>query len=457
MLRFIRIDGQLLFLRMLEKKDLVHLLQGHRVETPQWKSHLGLDGWTETASKHLGIQKELARCLLLYHEEQQRVIEYRHDKDVISAAADINPFLEEGNLSFADILEWRKNFPFLWKVNYMVVRVFKRYFVPANLYQFNKAVVAYDVYHPERMADFARLQMWRQSDEDLKLWKKYGEISGKIRSLYNKNSSILYTAKELDVIHMLDMKYMHSDVSNVYIRDLVRAGIPATKIWHGCSKKEGHKLLQMYSNDRPYNHGNQEAIHDVCRLRYSGMPEAWFQYLNSVLQADWAWNKRRHLERTRVVHGPAGQTATLHYHQLLGEVTDDMLVNGARTSWKRVMARLEVLAQARIQAQLGNNVKLPTLKLPAGSKLVPLDTSHKLRDEGNEMKHCVGGYIHSCLEGKSYIYHYGDPAPNGCTLEVTINIKNRPMLQQTYIYKDKKVDFETRHSIEQEVNNIHYK
>jgi len=125
---------------------------------------------------------------------------------------------------------------------------------------------------------------------------------------------------------------------------------------------------------------------------------------------------------------------------LLREITDDMLDQGEKTAFRKVIARLEEVARNKLEAQLGNNVSLPTLPKPAGfDDVVPLDTSHKLRDEGNVMNHCVGGYINACLSKVSYIYHIGEPAPKGATFEVCLD-NDKYTVMQIYGYDDSPVD-----------------
>jgi hypothetical protein len=147
------------------------------------------------------------------------------------------------------------------------------------------------------------------------------------------------------------------------------------------------------------------------------------RYAGSLAVARWASLHVKELDKIVKVHGPGGVEVDFHNHLLLQHITDDMLVAGAKTSFSRVQDALNEVAKGRLTEQLNSELLLPVL--PGTIALNPSEyginqivTGEELKDEGNTMEHCVAGYVESCKRRISYIFHVGEKAPNGATVEV---------------------------------------
>lgn len=145
--------------------------------------------------------------------------------------------------------------------------------------------------------------------------------------------------------------------------------------------------------------------------------------VQSTLVWAWAVAHPKWVAGVRTVHGPGGVVEQLHNHTLVSRMTDDMLPRGVKTSPRVVEEALEEIARQEMEKLLAENQDLPVLKLtqslPAAVK--QLTTSVELKREGTKMNHCVGGYIGSCLDGVSYIFHVEDGTALGATVEISPN------------------------------------
>lgn len=233
-------------------------------------------------------------------------------------------------------------------------------------------------------------------------------------------------------LNKLNLKYFKPNyINTVTLDELVKGGLKLKELLPELTKKETSRYFEVYKHE-----AFVPRLSDMIKIKYPEIPDHWIQYIKSLKVAAWANKKIKQLSKTRTIYGPGGQQATLHYHMLLSEITDDMLDQGEKTAFRKVMIRLEEVARNKIEAQLGKNIKLPTLPKPAGfDDVIPIDTSHKLRNEGNIMNHCVGGYISACLNKVSYIYHLGESAPKGATFEVCLK-NDKYVVMQIYGYND---------------------
>lgn len=280
--------------------------------------------------------------------------------------------------------------------------------------------------------------------------------------LHNKNYIMCEIAMDGGFWQQLDIDYIEesshvitrdlSDLAdmevgphNPSLQDFIRAGLklhtvlPLTK--KECARfYEEHKDEPMASLiDQP-----KTALFKAILFRYPEMPLAWIQYIDTMLQADWAWAKRKQLDKTRTIQGPGGETVTMHYHRLLANVTDDLLVQGAKTAWRRVSSAIEDIEVEKLRAELGECRPLPLLDHPKFDGITPITNSVELMDEGETMHHCVASYLNSCLMGKSYIYHVGPAAPDGTTIEIIFDDKDKPRIAQIYGYDNKRPSKELR-------------
>jgi len=133
--------------------------------------------------------------------------------------------------------------------------------------------------------------------------------------------------------------------------------------------------------------------------------------VRSALVARWLLDVHRRggwgaLTRTRVAHGPAGQTLEYTFVDRIDEIQDTDLARGHRTS---VTAAFESAAQRAGEswAEQARRDHRVLASVPRGWRLYPcmraLVTPAQLEREGREMGHCVGGYAYAVEQGQSII------------------------------------------------------
>lgn len=419
---------------------------------PGYISWNGFNGWVKTIREHFDISEPKAKMALMLNQNPFDWVLEIEDEVLEKVISRLHPFEYRPR---ADIIE------FITKLinKYQHLRVSRNFGTLARLLKFN-------LYAPKRKVNLAVkiIEIGVDIDDSVIhnfniFWdrltfnelitllvcgyltpktievfnwcrKLHKTLRGTILHLYGLNT---ITRKHLN---KLNLKYFNPpDIYSVTLEELIKGGLKLKELLPELTKKEASRYFELYKYE-----AFVPRLSDIIKIKYPEIPEHWIQYIKSLKVAAWANKKINQLSKTRIIYGPGGQRATLHYHMLLREVTDDMLDQGEKTAFRKVMARLEEIAKSKIEAQLGKNVKLPMLPKPAGfDDIVPLDTSHKLRDEGNIMNHCVGGYINACLNKVSYIYHVGDPAPKGATFEVCLK-NNKYVVMQIYGYNDSDAD-----------------
>jgi leucine-rich repeat protein SHOC2 len=138
----------------------------------------------------------------------------------------------------------------------------------------------------------------------------------------------------------------------------------------------------------------------------------------------------RHILEWAVTHEPAfdrqpahplpffGRPSTLF--PLLDEVRDTDLVGGIRSNVHAVFRRIGERNLVTLQEQAARNpVAFPPSPWPEMPDVRYLATSSALIEEGGLMHHCVSvGYMGQCVAGTAYMYHIGEAAPEGATLQV---------------------------------------
>lgn len=167
----------------------------------------------------------------------------------------------------------------------------------------------------------------------------------------------------------------------------------------------------------------------------------------------------RAMTKERPVHLPEGVTAGYRYIDMVDEVREEDLVNGVNTAPDRVMRAAKERRELVIRAAY-ENVEFPEKGVPYRNddKLRWLKTSNSLKKEGEEMKHCVGSYVSACIDKKCWIYHFGDPAPQGVTVEINRDATGVPFVRQALGYGDSQqpamVEELRKHLSKKEVKNV---
>ena len=205
--------------------------------------------------------------------------------------------------------------------------------------------------------------------------------------------------------------------------DLSTLGISPKVLLPQFTKNEAKKLVKKLW-DKYYNKyiDNRYYLEEFC----PNIPAGWyrdFSLTTSKTVMLWVNSHVNQLSKTRLIYGPAGSVATFHYHLLIKELTDDILEKGVSTGWKAVLKRLEDLQIQKMKTNLGEDVQFPKLKHPRLQECKRVESSWALVEEGNSMHHCVGGpaYTQACIAKKSFIFHVGNAAPEGATLEIGKN------------------------------------
>jgi uncharacterized protein YjbI with pentapeptide repeats len=148
--------------------------------------------------------------------------------------------------------------------------------------------------------------------------------------------------------------------------------------------------------------------------------EAWVEWLARCASRrvlTWAVAHRTFLqslpERPFVHYGRVAPST------LLDEVTEeDLRQGGTATNPERLF---NAIGTRRLQAQAnlgGSNSQYPRAPFATVAGVAQITSRHDLELEGARMGHCVAGYDDACQAGECYIFHVGEPAPRGSTLEV---------------------------------------
>lgn len=148
--------------------------------------------------------------------------------------------------------------------------------------------------------------------------------------------------------------------------------------------------------------------------------EIWQDWLGrcaSRAVLDWALLRRGDLNKYQANVPYYGRVMPA---AIVDEVRDEDLVAGAKTNVRRVieaLGRRRLLAESDLQ---GENVSYP--RSPFGDDparhIAQVTSRQDLQLEGAAMHHCVASYDPVCLQGTTFIYHVGPPAPAGSTLEL---------------------------------------
>jgi hypothetical protein len=173
------------------------------------------------------------------------------------------------------------------------------------------------------------------------------------------------------------------------------------------TKTEMTRALKLYGN---YDSQHKLTYQNIANIKGYDLPDHWFNYIHHIEVLDWAVNKKVQLEKEKIIYGPAGQSMTLHYHTLLEHIFPNMLDQGPKTAWRKVIKKLEEVQKKQIEDSLGsfvqfdipNSIKKIIKNFP---NITIIDSNQGLRQEGETMNHCVAGYVRSCITGKSIILH----------------------------------------------------
>lgn len=179
---------------------------------------------------------------------------------------------------------------------------------------------------------------------------------------------------------------------------LARGETPAQLAGGGLSSREAHHWLSTAPQAEP--------IAWLCR----GLPDHT-PPVRSFATARWLFDVQRRgawgaLTRERQIVGPGGATARVRYLDRVDEVQDVDLDRGANTGVERAFDRAAArCGEAWLSAARADHRVLRSL--PTGWRLYRcmrhLATPAELVREGDELQHCVGGYVPAVESGQSVI------------------------------------------------------
>lgn len=142
---------------------------------------------------------------------------------------------------------------------------------------------------------------------------------------------------------------------------------------------------------------------------------AWMPRCRTRGILDWALAHRAYLSRTATNVPYYGRVLPV---TLIDEVESADLVAGTKTNPERVLHALGMRQILHASDLKGADVSYPRSPLGNGADVVQITSRRGLQIEGGLMRHCVASYDSACLDGDTFIYHVGAPAPEGSTLQI---------------------------------------
>ena len=387
-------------------------------------------------------------------------------KKLVSYIADGDDF----DLNYEELATWAKEYKdicplfseYLHYHNLFVEIKPKSKAEVANIETIVRGGFVHDV-HDVRNAAFLREAGLFPLKEDTDLSAiAYFIISGK----YCLKSSFLYSKfiplKLIPkVVDDFDKEFYLKNCSPNYsieLEELLSCGVKYESLlpetW---TKKEARKYInKLIAND--YSN-SLDSLEYFCSLEYlidHDYPISWRRDTapKDKRIIDWAIRHVPQMKKSKVIHGPAGMMETFHYHTIVVEMRPEMLVNGVKTSFNKILKQIEELRKQEMINSLGEDVKFRDLKCEvSGAKQIL--SSYELKTEGENMNHCVGCYVKSCLAGKSYIYHISsnNSFPFGSTCEIC-RIDGSFVCQQHFGYGNSTPSFSDKEIVDLLVDTL---
>lgn len=403
---------------------------------PEYRSWLGYDGWADTISNYFEIPLEQAKVALLNPRDPMDwilTLSPEQTSQILMAATPFN------STAFSE---------YMYQAWYNTFR--NRGF---HLYTYLKSPVDIIKWNPRSWGHFQAqiktknhpllnsLKWWEMNDDELYSLGKFGFVSK-----YMSQVSDCTTTPRL--LHQVATR-SNKNANVLTLKDFVSDGITHEEllpqytrseratIWRDCPDEKMTTIqkveffMKFLGLDGPiFNH---------CLESHNSHPNISWEDWRIFIK--WVLRRKDKLNKTRIVYGPAGQTATIYYRELLRHVSPKMLIRGEKTSWDTVQDSLQEEIQRRIAEQLGIDQPFPInpylekiIKKFPNAKVIK--TTHALKYEGEIMDHCVGGYIQSVMNRQTYILHLGLEAPDGATLEISPDNNGMWRKHQCFAYHD---------------------
>lgn len=274
---------------------------------------------------------------------------------------------------------------------------------------------------------------------DDKTPSSYFQLLNNLKKFSIKPFESLKTDQIKNIFPKLDDRYLK--LPNRAIKNIVLGENPYetinNKLLYGNVIKNNKELLKILeSSSTPIKYAsdfasllypkldksilNHDAFDDI------GRRHDLFSFLNNNIQSE-------QFTKKRIAYGAAGQRREYTYKDLISELQDEDLTNGAKSSVTKVFENLQNRLSASEKAKLEERIKrgknriFPITKLNKDTNDVKiLRNELQLFEEGEKLGHCVGGYGNACYYPdektglpKSLIVSTGNT-----TAELNPNIKN---------------------------------
>lgn len=193
-----------------------------------------------------------------------------------------------------------------------------------------------------------------------------------------------------------------------YASNWIRITAPNNAVEHQPTKKEAYSWLEDLGKTNNKNKGRitnfpSWLFSKTTNIQEDDLPNISFQ---SWLTFRWYLHnhKSTYFTKTQDVHGPAGRVDKIDPMSIITRILDVDLTNGVKTSpakaYQNSAERLAKEWEERNQNTTFVNYPRQYKDTPHVRVVWSVD---ELRDEGERLNHCVGGYGPSCESGSSLI------------------------------------------------------
>jgi hypothetical protein len=436
-------------------KDSVVITSDRPTYYPEYKSWNGFNSWVDTVMKNLGLSNKQAKVALLTPQEDIDWILKLPEKILDKILSSVTPFNSYGDLyTPKKVMYWYKA---LYRIaslpeyldNYILIDIIK----PSTrseierikeLFEFMSItgnVLEIKDSYIENLKMLKRCNWLNKPINEVLILLETGVLKPKLVTICNKLSYL--TLEDISFLnkylHRVDPNFIEQD-SKFDLKTAIKAGLKPVEILdHKYPKKIANEIISKLNKENHHGIFVCSGIDNLALYEYKcmiGFPKEWFYDCNEKEIVDWAMEHLPQLRKSRKIYGPAGESRTFHYHELLNRITPDMLDKGPKTGWKKIMNLIEQKVIDKIEANLGVYKEFTKFNIPKKKNIIQITNTDDLRNEGELMQHCVGGYVNACLSNKSYIFHVGDKAPGGATVEICKK-DGKYYLQQIWGLNDK--------------------
>lgn len=187
-------------------------------------------------------------------------------------------------------------------------------------------------------------------------------------------------------------------------------------------KKHTNELFSYTINRILYPYGTQKDLWKTLIPSPFNSTDStiYIGYANTIEVWEWMTKHPKWVTFKREIQAPGGGTVTIYNHQLCNYITNNMLSSGSKTSPSVIEDKLNDHVKQQIKQMLDQNIQLPKYPKPIKNpKIKQILNSITLKNEGEKMQHCVGGYIRAAAAGHTFIFHVDDDTTHGATIEVS--------------------------------------